>query len=66
MQQFHNKLIASPDDEGLFGVIHSNTNDVIVSDTMLRSLSPPQLRPIIDHHKMMFGCAICNNSKYFQ
>ena len=39
---------------------------MIISDTILRSLAPPQLRPIIYHHKMMCGCAICNTSNYFQ
>ena len=66
MQQFHNELIASPDDGGLLGTIHANTHDVITSDTMLRSLSPPQLRPIKYNHKIMCSCAICNTSKYFQ
>ena len=33
---------------------------------MLCFLPPPQLRSMIDHHKMMCGCAICNNSKYSQ
>ena len=36
---------------GLLGSRHSDTNDVIISDTMLRSLAPPQLRPMIDHKK---------------
>ena len=62
----HNELIASPDYGGLLGVIHVNTNDVIISGTMLRSLSPPQILPMKDNHKMMCGCAICNTSKYFQ
>ena len=44
MRQLHNELIASPDDGGLVGARHAITNDVIVSDTMLRSLAPPQLR----------------------
>ena len=66
MKQLHNEIIASPDDGVFLGSRHSNTNDVIVSDTMLRSLAPPQLRPMIDHHKMMFGWAICNTSYYFQ
>ena len=50
----------------VLGVIHTDTNDVIISDMMIRSLSPPQLRPMTDHHKMMCGCAICNSSNYFQ
>ena len=66
MRQLHNELIASPDDEGLFGARHAITNDVIISDTMLRSLAPPQLRPMTDNHKMMCGCDICNTSKYMQ
>ena len=59
-------MIASPDDEGLLGYIHADKNYVIISDTILRSLEPYQLRPIKDHRKMMCSCAICNTSKYFQ
>ena len=49
MQQFHNDLIASPDDGGLLGARHFDTNDVIISDTIIRSLAPPQLRSMTDH-----------------
>ena len=56
-------LIASPDDGGLVGSRHAIKNDVIISDTMIRSLAPPKLRPMTDNHKMMCGCAICNTSK---
>ena len=66
MQQLHNELIASPDDVGLLGARHAKTNDVIISDTVLRSLAPFQLRPMTDNHKMMCGCSICNTSKYMQ
>ena len=66
MQQLHDELIASPDDGGLLGARHDNTNYMIISDTMLRSLSPPQIHSMTDDHKMMCGCAICNTSKYFQ
>ena len=66
MRQFHNELIASPDDGGLLGARHADTNNVIISDTMFHSLAPPQLRPITDHHKIMCGCAICNTLKYSQ
>ena len=62
MRQLYNELIDSPDDGGLLGVRHAETNDVIISDTMLRSLAPPKLRPMIDNQKMMCGCAICNTS----
>ena len=62
----HNEIIASPDDGGLLGVRHANTNNVIISDAALRYLAPTQLRPMTYHHKMMCRCAICNTSKYFQ
>ena len=39
---------------------------MIISDTIIRSLAPPQLRPMTDNNKMMCGCAICNTSKYMQ
>ena len=66
MRQLQNKLIASPDDGGLVGARHAITNDVIISDKMLRSLAPPQISQMIDNHKMMCDCAICNTSKYMQ
>ena len=66
MRQLHNELIASPDDGVLLGYRHAETDDMIISDRVLRSLAPPQLRPMIDNHKMMCGCAICNTSKYMQ
>ena len=66
MRQLHNELIASPDYGGLNGSRHANTNDVIISDTMIRSLEPPRLRLMTYHHKIMCGCSICNNLKYSQ
>ena len=41
MQQLHNELITSPDDGGLLGARCTDTNDVIISDTILHSLEPP-------------------------
>ena len=66
MQQLQNELIASPYDVGLLGAIHAEINDAIISDTMFRSLAPPQIRSMTDNYKMMYGCVICNTSKYMQ
>ena len=52
--------------EVLLGAKHTDTNDVIISDTMLRYSAPIQLRPMTDNHKMICGCAIFNTSKYMQ
>ena len=60
MKQLQNDLISSPDDGGLLVSRHADTNDMVISDTIIRSLAPPQLRPMTDHQKMMCGCAICN------
>ena len=60
MQKLHNELIDSPADGGLHVARHANINYVIINETMLRSLSPPQLRPMADNKKMMCGCAIFN------
>ena len=66
MQQLKNELITSTYYGGLLGARHANTNNVIISDTLIRSLAPPQLRPMTDNHKMTCGYAICNTSKYVQ
>ena len=62
----HNELISSPEDGGLVEARHAITNDVIISNTVLRSLAPLQLRPMTYNQKIMYGCAICNTSKYMQ
>ena len=66
MRKLKNELISPPYVGGLLGSRHADKNDVIINDIMLRSLAPPQLRPMTDHCKIMCGCDICNNSKYFQ
>ena len=66
MQQLHDDIIASPDDGGLFGARHSITSDVIIINTVLRSLAPSKLLPMKNNHKMMCVCAICNSSKYMK
>ena len=66
MRHLYNGITDLPDDGGLLGARRVDKNYVIISETMLRSLTPPKLRPITDHQKMMCGCAICNTSKYFQ
>ena len=60
LQQLQNELIALPDDDSLLGSRHADTNGVIISDTMLHYLAPPQIRRMVYHHKMMCGCAIYN------
>ena len=56
MQQLHNEPITSPDDGGLVGARHAKTNDIIISDTIICSLAPPQLRPMTDNHNHTSFC----------
>ena len=51
IRQLHTELIASPGNGVLLGLRYANTIDVIICDTMLRSLAPNQLHPIIDNQK---------------
>ena len=66
MRQLYNELISSPYDGGLLGPRHADTNNVIISYTMLCSLAHLQLSPMTDHQKIMCSCAICNTSKKFK
>ena len=66
IRQLHNKTLALPYYVGLIGSIHANKNDVIISEKYICAFAPPSLTPMTDDHKMMCGCAICKNSKYFQ
>ena len=54
-----NELIVSPDNGVFLGYIYSDTKDVVISDIMIHSVAPPQLRPMTDLHKILCGCAIC-------
>jgi hypothetical protein len=66
MRQLHNELLASPQDGGLAGARDVVTKEAVISDTMLRSIAPPQLRQMSDRHKLMCGCEYCTTSKYLQ
>ena len=66
LQQFNNELITSADAGGFIGARHADKNYVINIDTMIRSLAPPQLRPMTYHQKLMYVCTICKISKYVQ
>ena len=66
MRQLQNDIIASIDNGGLIGARNTNTNYVIISDTMFRFLAPLQLLPMTNNYKMRCGCDICKTSKYFK
>ena len=66
MHQLHNRLISYSDKVGLTGSINPITKKVIVSDAMLRYISPSQLHQINGCHKMACGYNIYKTSNYPQ
>jgi hypothetical protein len=57
IRELHNDLYKDPP-VGLPTAIDNNGKQLI-SDTMLRSLLPPELKPATKRHKQMCGCEVC-------
>ena len=54
---YHDLL--KPPPVGLSDVYCSSTNNIIISETYLRNILPPQLRPITFAQKQLCGCEVC-------
>ena len=63
IRQLHNEIIASPDDGGLLGARHSETNDVIISDKMLRYFPLPREFSALSF--IIFNCFRRHAFKYY-
>jgi hypothetical protein len=57
VRELHNDLLKDPP-AGLAEAKDAN-NKCVISDTMLRSLLPPELKPATKRHKQMCGCETC-------
>jgi len=66
VRELHNELIAPASEGGLKEARNSVTGEVIISDTMLRSIMPKQIRRMKEHHKQMCGCDYCNTATSMQ
>ena len=53
--ELHNSLVRDPNDGGLKETREEDDN-IIISDSTLRSLLPPQLKQISAQYKVMCGC----------
>jgi hypothetical protein len=58
VRELHNSLIGPVEDGGLASARDAN-GIVLISDTALRFLLPPQLRKMTPGHKQMCGCELC-------
>jgi hypothetical protein len=65
VRELHNWLVGPVEDGGLASARDAN-GKVLISDTALRYLLPPQLRKMTPGHKQMCGCEICIVAKSLQ
>ena len=62
VRELHNSLVSDPNDGGLKDA-RDEDGKIIISDSTLRSLLPPQLKQISTRYKIMCGCECCISAK---
>ena len=62
VRELHNSLLSDPNDGGLKDV-RDEDGKIIISDSTLRSLLPPQLKQMSAQYKFMCGCECCISAK---
>ena len=60
--ELHNILVSDPNDGGLKDA-RDEDNTIIISDSTLHSLLPPQLKQMSAQYKIMCGCECCISAK---
>ena len=56
--ELHNSLVSDPNDGGMKDA-RDEDGKIIISDSTLRSLLPPQLKQMSARYKVMCGCECC-------
>ena len=62
VRELYNSLVIDPTDGGLKDARDEDDN-IIISDSTLRSLLPPQLKQMSARYKVMCGCECCISAK---
>ena len=62
VRELHNILVNDPNDGGLKYAMDEDDN-IIISDSILCSLLPPQLKQMSTRYKVMCGCECCISAK---
>ena len=62
VRELHNSLVSDPNDGGLKDT-RDEDGKIIISDSTLRSLLPPQLKQMSARYKIMCGCECCIYAK---
>ena len=60
--ELHNRMV-SPLDEGRLRETRDSDNNIIISDSMLRTILPPQLKKLPSQYKVMCGYECCISAK---
>ena len=58
VRELHNSLVSDPNDGGLKDA-RDEYGKIIISDSTLRSLFPPQLKQMYARYRIMCGCECC-------
>ena len=58
VRKLHNNLVGDPNYGGLNEARDEN-NYIIISDSTLRTLLPPQLKQISEQYRVVCGCECC-------
>ena len=58
----YNSLLGDPNDGGLKDA-QDEYSKIIINDSTLRSLLPPQLKQMSEQYKIMCGCECCISTK---
>ena len=62
VRELHNSLVSDPNDGGIKDT-RDEDGKIIISDSTLRSLLPPQFNKISARYKIMCGCECCISAK---
>ena len=65
VRELHNSLVSDPN-YGDLKYAQDEDGKIIISDSRLRSLLPPQLKQIYTLYKVMCGCECCIYDKSIQ
>ena len=62
VRELHNSLVSDPENVWIEEARDAE-NNIIISDSTLRELFPPQLKQMSSHYKVICGCECCISSK---
>ena len=62
LRELHKSLVSDPNDHGLKDASDED-GKIIISDSTLHLLLPPQLKKMSAHYKIMCGCEYCISPK---